>query len=84
VRVLTFLNLIAITGAQEFYRPEKKPDQNSAPIKNWESREAKGTIAYKVPPSPLEAYRPLPKAAATEAVLPRSRTGSPSLQVESR
>jgi hypothetical protein len=83
VRVLTFLNLIAITGAQEFYRPEKKPDQNSAPIKNWESRHTKGTIAYKTPPTPLETYKPLPKAAAEEAPAPRpAPAAAPPLETE--
>jgi hypothetical protein len=66
VRVLTFLNLIDITGAQEFYRPEKKPDLNAAAIRNWESRLDKGTIAYKSPPSPLETYKPMPKAPGLE------------------
>jgi hypothetical protein len=68
VRVLTFLNLIAITGAQEFYRPERNPtDRASAgPIRNWESRHSKGTIVYKTPPTPLENYKPLPKADAVE------------------
>jgi hypothetical protein len=71
VRVLTFLNLIEITGAQEFYRPEKKPDLNAAAIRNWESRLDKGTIAYKSPPSPLETYKPMPKAPSLEPVAPR-------------
>ncbi len=62
VRVLTFLNLIQITGAQEFYRPEKKPELNAAAIRNWESRLDKGTIAYKSPPSPLDEYKATPKA----------------------
>lgn len=71
VRVLTFLNLIAITGAQEFYRPEKRPDQNKAAIQNWKERLLKGTIAYKTPPTPLETYKPAPKPAGIEAVPPR-------------
>ena len=71
VRVLTFLNLIDITGAQEFYRPEKKPELNAAAIRNWESRLDKGTIAYKSPPSPLEVYKPMPKAPGLEPAAPR-------------
>lgn len=67
VRVLTFLNLMQITGAQEFYRPEKKPDLNAAAIRNWEGRLEKGSIAYKTPPSPLDEYKPLPKSAAAAA-----------------
>jgi hypothetical protein len=72
VRVLTFLNLINITGAQEFYRPEKKPELNSAAIRNWENRRDKGTIAYKSPPTPLENYKPMPKAAGVEPAVPRA------------
>jgi hypothetical protein len=70
VRVLSFLNLIQITGAQEFYRPEKKPELNAAAIRNWESRLEKGTIAYKSPPSPLEEYKPVAKG-GIEAAAPR-------------
>jgi len=70
VRVLTFLNLIEITGAQEFYRPEKKPELNAAAIRNWESRLEKGTIAYKSPPSPVEEYKATPKT-GIEAAAPR-------------
>jgi hypothetical protein len=66
VRVLTFYNLVAITGAQEFYRPEKRPDQQKGALANWKDRRDKGTIAYKFPPSPLENYKPLEKAATVE------------------
>jgi hypothetical protein len=71
IRVLTFYNLGAITGAQEFYRPERPPAQMRAPIQNWQNRLAKGTIAYKVLPLPVEIYRPLPGAAGASAVEPR-------------
>jgi hypothetical protein len=57
IRILTFYNLVAITGAQEFYRPERPPTQVRAAIQNWKDRLAKGTIAYKQPPSPLEPYK---------------------------
>ena len=82
VRVLTFLNLIAITGAQEFYRPEKSPsDRSSAgPIRNWEMRQSKGTIIYKTPPTPLESYKPLPKPAGTEP--PPRAAPAPALETE--
>ena len=67
VRVLAFHNLVAITGAQEYYRPERLPSQMKAPIQNWKDRLAKGGITYKAPPSPLEALKPL---AGPAAVLP--------------
>lgn len=70
VRVLTFLTLIDITGAQEFYRPEKKPELNAAAIRNWENRLEKGSITHKSPPTPLESYKPLPKGAGLEAPRP--------------
>ena len=70
VRVLTFLTLIDITGAQEFYRPEKKPELNAAAIRNWENRLEKGSITHKSPPTPLETYKPLPRAAGLEAPRP--------------
>ena len=65
VRVLAFQNLISITGAMEFYLPAKKPEDQKPAIANWKDRAAKGTIMYKSPPSPLEAYKPL------EATAPR-------------
>ena len=73
IRVLTFQNLLSITGVQEFYRPEKRPDQNRGAIQNWKERLAKGTIAYRSEPSPLEPYKPLdrPPAAAVEISAPR-------------
>lgn len=64
VRVLAFHNLVAITGAQEYYRPERLPGQMKAPIQNWKDRLAKGGITYKAPPSPLEALKPLAGPAA--------------------
>jgi hypothetical protein len=64
VRVLTFYNLVTITGAQEFYRPERPPTQVRAAIQNWKERLAKGTIAYKFPPSPVEPYKPMVPASA--------------------
>ena len=79
VRVLTFLNLIDITGAQEFYRPEKKPELNAAAIRNWENRLDKGTITHKSPPSPLEVYKPMPKTAGIEAAVPRPPATARSL-----
>jgi hypothetical protein len=59
VRVLAFHNLMTITGAQEFYRPERPPTQQRATIQNWKDRLAKGAITYRSPPSPLEPLKPL-------------------------
>ncbi|HZN36612.1 MAG TPA: hypothetical protein VFB80_22435 [Pirellulaceae bacterium] len=70
VRVLAYANLLAITGAGELYRPERLPAQQRAAIQNWKERQAKGTIAYKLPPTPLENYKPLANPAATEIPLP--------------
>jgi len=64
VRVLAYANLLAITGAGELYRPERLPAQQRAAIQNWKERQAKGTIAYKLPPTPLENYKPLANPAA--------------------
>jgi hypothetical protein len=71
VRVLTFYNLYSITGAQEFYRPEKRPDQQKGALQNWKERLKNETIAYKSPPSPLENYKPLAKPDAAGARVPK-------------
>lgn len=63
IRVLAFHNLVAITGAQEFYRPERSPTQMRAAIQNWKERLAKGGIAYKQLPSPIEGYKPIAQPA---------------------
>jgi hypothetical protein len=70
VRVLAYYNLLAITGASEFYSPHKAPAQQRPAIQNWKERLSKGTIAYKLPPTPLENYKPLVNAAAAEVPLP--------------
>jgi hypothetical protein len=64
IRVLAHLNLIAITGASGFYRPERPPAQMKTPISVWKERLNKGTISYnaradKMPPSPLDVYKPI-------------------------
>ncbi|MDX1944280.1 MAG: hypothetical protein SFU86_02655 [Pirellulaceae bacterium] len=69
VRVLAFQNLFAITGAMEFYRPDRKPEDQKPAIANWKDRAAKGTINYKSPPSPIDAYKPLDKPA--DGTVPR-------------
>jgi hypothetical protein len=66
VRVLASDTLRQITGAQLYYRPEKAPAQNRLSINSWLEREADGSIAYKVPPSPLPEHKPLGAAAATK------------------
>jgi hypothetical protein len=80
IRVLTFWNLFSITGAQEFYRPEKSPQQPQmrTAIQNWKERLAKRQIAYKYPPSPVENYKPLAAPAA------EVRPGSPGVPPRDR
>jgi hypothetical protein len=77
IRVLAFQNLYAITGAMEFYRPEKRPEGSRSSIQNWKNRLAKGTIVYKSLPSAIEAYRPLerPPAGAAGLAEPRGAVG---------
>jgi hypothetical protein len=58
VRVLAHVNLVAITGVPGFYRPERSPAQMKTAIQNWRDRKDKGQIVYKLPPSPLDVYRP--------------------------
>ena len=47
VRVLAIQNLVTITGAMEFYRAEKKPEDVRAAIQAWRSRLAKKTITLQ-------------------------------------
>jgi len=32
------------------------------PIQTWKERLSKGTIIYRLPPSPLDIYKPVPAA----------------------
>jgi hypothetical protein len=73
VRVLAFQNLATITGAYEFYMPQKRPEDLKAAIQNWKARQAKGTITYRLPPAPIEAYKPLGKPPAAAIDLPAPR-----------
>jgi hypothetical protein len=59
VRVLAIQNLVTITGAMEFYRAEKKPEDVRAAIQAWRSRLARKSITYKVPPAAIEPYKPI-------------------------
>jgi hypothetical protein len=58
VRALAFYNLVSITGAHEFYRPERPPSQQTVAIRNWKDRRDKGTMSYKTAPSPIDNYKP--------------------------
>ena len=77
VRVLAIQNLMSITGAMEFYRPEKKPEESRAAIQAWKSRLAKNRITYTTPPSAIEPYKPLdkPPPAASDLSAPRGAVG---------
>lgn len=72
VRVLALLNLQAITGKTEFYRPDRplNQPQTRTAIQNWKQLLEKGQIAYRAPPTPHEPYRPLGPAEARPAVPP--------------
>ena len=68
IRVLTHLNLVAITGASGFYRPDRPLAQMKTAIQTWKDRLNKRTISYnaradKLPPSPLDVYKPIAPAA---------------------
>ena len=74
VRVLASDTLRQVTGAQLLYRPEKAPSENRASINRWRERQAEGSIAYAVSPSPVPAHKALsaaepakPAAAKTKA-----------------
>jgi hypothetical protein len=73
VRVLAIQNLVAITGAMEFYRAEKKPEDVRAAIQAWRSRLAKKSITYKVPPAAIEQYKPLDKPPAAASGVPGTK-----------
>jgi hypothetical protein len=62
IRVLAHVNLVAVTGVPGFYRPERSPAQMKTAIQNWRDRKDKGQIVYKLPPSPLDVYRPVAAA----------------------
>jgi hypothetical protein len=80
LRVLAFTNLVFITGAQEYYRPERSPQQSQSrtAIQNWKERLARRAITYRYPPSPLEGYKPLANPAAAV------RPGSPGVPPRER
>ena len=73
VRVLAIQNLVAITGAMEFYRAEKKPEDVRAAIQAWRTRLGRKTITYKVPPAAIEQYKPLDKPPAAASGLPGTK-----------
>jgi len=59
VRVLAYSNLVSITGVWGFYRAERSPALNKTAIQNWKDRKDKNTIIYRLPPSPLDTYKPI-------------------------
>ena len=73
VRVLAHLNLVSITGAREFYRPERPPVQMKTAIQSWRDRLSKGAIIHRLPPSPLDVYKPATTPSGTE-----TRSGAPA------
>ena len=72
VRVLTFLNLIQHHRRPGILSPREKARAEPRRDPQLGKPPEKGTIAYKSPPSPLEDYKPLPKAAGLEAAAPRA------------
>ena len=82
IRVLAHLNLIAVTGASGFYRPERPPAQMKTPIQVWKDRLNEGTISYnarldKMPPSPLDVYKPIAPAAGEGKAAGRVEKAAP-------
>ena len=65
-QVLTFYNLVAITGAHEYYRPERAPQTMRVAIQNWRQRAERGTITWRTEPGPLWDYKPVAEEAAPE------------------
>jgi hypothetical protein len=59
LRVLAYNNLVAITGVFGTYRPERAPAAQKPAIQNWKDRKDKNTIIYRIPPSPLDTYKPI-------------------------
>jgi hypothetical protein len=79
VRVLSHLNLVSITGAREFYRPERPPTQMKTAIQSWRDRLSKGVIIYRLPPSPLDVYKPIaPPAGADTRGAPPAGPATPA------
>jgi hypothetical protein len=76
VRVLSYMNLVSITGVWGFYRPERPPAQQKTSVQNWRDRREKGQIVYRLPPSPLDTYKPM-GAAVGEARPAGSAAGPP-------
>jgi hypothetical protein len=73
VRVLAIQNLMTITGAMEFYRAEKKPEDSRAAIQAWRSRLAKMNITYKTAPAAIEPYKPVDKPPAAASGVPGTK-----------
>jgi hypothetical protein len=84
VRVLAHLNLVSITGAWGFYRPERAPAQQKQAIQNWRDRLNKGTIVYRLPPSPLDTYRPAPAVSAEGKAEMEAGRGALKAEIDTR
>jgi hypothetical protein len=82
VRVLAFHNLVTITGAMEYFMPQKRPEDSRTALQAWRARQTKGTITYRSPPSPLEPYKPLDKPPAGAIELPAPRGAVAPLPLE--
>ncbi|MEX2173351.1 MAG: hypothetical protein WD872_03255 [Pirellulaceae bacterium] len=73
IRVLAFQNLVTITGAMEFYMPQKRPADSQTAIRNWRLRGERDKIHYVLPLSPIDPYKPLDRPPAAAAALSSPR-----------
>lgn len=77
IRVLAHLNLLTINGPWGFFRPERSPAQMRSAIQSWRDRLSKGAIMYRLPPSPLDTYKPAaPTGSAPPSAAAEPRGGA--------
>ncbi len=58
VRVLAYITLDQITGKNQSFRPEYRPEQEKSKVARWRKSLEEGQIVYKVPPAPLPQPAP--------------------------
>src|SRR5262245_61743405 len=59
MRVLSYVNLVSITGQFGSYRPERPKAQMKVAVADWGKRRDKGAIIHKGLISPLDIYKPV-------------------------
>jgi hypothetical protein len=58
VRVVALDSLRRITGLMLMYRPEKQLASNATSIQKWKEKLKDNLITNRLPPSPLNEYKP--------------------------